>query len=153
MPLPRLLAFATGCLLPLLAACRDVTAVGQLEFSASVSRTAFAPPDSVTIRLLTVNRSLRTIRLSGSSGGTFWVEVVGPSGDAAASVRGYADDLRFWELAPGDSVIVIWPWTGRALPGLELLPPGTYALRGRLTANEGTAVSAPVPLTIGAAAP
>src|SRR5690606_22942181 len=124
--------------------------VGQLEFSASVNRTAFTPPDSITIRLRTVNRSFRPVRLSGSSTGTFWVEVVGPSGDAVASVRGYTDDLRSWEIAPGDSVIVLWPWTGRALPGLELLPPGPYTIRGRLTANEGSAVSALVPLTIGA---
>ena len=150
MPLPRLVALAVGLLL--LAACREVTAVGRLDFSATVSRAAFAPPESVTIRLRAVNRSARSVRLSGSGSGTFWVEVVGPTGDAVTSLRGYTDDLRFWEIATGDSVIVLWSWDGRALSG-EALPPGTYSILGRLTAKEGSAISAPVPLTLGAAGP
>lgn len=150
MPLPRVAPLAAGLLL--LGACRDVTAVGRLDFSATVSRATFAPPESVTVRLSAVNRSSRPVRLSGSSLGTFWVEVVSPTGDAAVSLRGYSDDLRFWEITAGDSVIVLWPWKGRALNG-EVLTPGTYTIRGRLTANEGAAVSAPVPVILGAAAP
>jgi hypothetical protein len=133
-----------------LAGCSESTApTPQLELTVELDRASFAPPAPVAIRLTVRNRSVQTLRFSGSGSGTIWPEIQDADGQTLVELRGFTRDLQHWTLRPGDVVHHEVVWHGETLkPTNALVSPGAYAVVGHVTANELEARSDPVALVV-----
>jgi hypothetical protein len=151
MRCPPLLAFASTMVL---LACSEPTAAEHLALTVTLDRTTLVPPNDLQIRIRVVNPTRQRVQFSGSGSGTLWADIRTASG-ASAVQRPITDDLRFWTLEPGDSLVVIQHWNGRAnaIGPYAAVAPGSYTVVARLTAREVRRISAPVSLTVAAAAP
>ena len=133
-----------------LAGCGESTAPArQVDVTVELDRGSFAPPAPVAIRLTVRNRSLHTVRFSGTGTGTIWPEIQDANAQTLVELRGFTRDLRFWTLKPGGVAHHEFLWHGQTLkPSGALVPPGAYAVVGHVTANELEARSDPVELVI-----
>lgn len=144
---PRALS-SIAALVLLSAACGESTSPLHVTVSVTPDRSALAPGETVQLRVAATNRSGRRVAFSGSSTGTLWVQVLDGSGRPIADLRGYTDDLRHWDLAPGGSAAFLWNWDATTGTGRSPLPPGQYRAVGWLDAREVRRASAPTPITV-----
>ncbi len=117
-----------------ISACFTVTEpTERLSLVISLTHDVLHPGDTATITFVVSNSTSDTIDFLGGHCPIHY-QITIPSGVVVAP-RDYAciDMFQTFQLVPGDSLVADWRWTGDTgcgRSGCEMLPPGSYFVRG-----------------------
>lgn len=140
------------------AGCSEPTASDRgVEVALTVDRSVLRPGDTAQLTVTATNRGPRTVSINGGACPGAFVVLDANGALAGPGSRMCTLVLIVRELAPGETYTFRDTWaldgTGGSWNAPRLVPPGVYALRGRVFGEDLRAESAPVEIRVEVPAP